>query len=161
MFSPALCVSLCACDMNYLSSQMKMTMKWASSESGNADVTYEAFWDRYVGFKHLFQTHTPTQLVIFHRDLAFWFFSDSSGSVCSRSVPQSVAVLVCPPPKDTFLCGTCPRRQLRAFWNFKTNRIQKGGQREACSWRPTGERRGLWGITASLILHFSSPQHLL
>lgn len=81
----------------------------------------------------------------------------SSGSACSRFVLDYVPVLVCPPSKVTFLGGTWPRRRVAAIRNFKTNCRQRARHVAAA---PLG-REGDYGVLRpSLILQFSSPQHL-
>lgn len=69
----------------------------------------------------------------------------------------SLTVLVCPPPKVTFLSSTCPHRRccrasesLGALWNFKTNRRRKLTERaELVAGAPLGREGDYGGLRPS------------
>lgn len=78
--------------------------------------------------------------------------------------PLHPPVLTCPPPKVTFLKDTCPRPTppppaVPSSSPVKSQNKPQRGRHAARSphWGGKGDYRGL---RPSLILHFSSPQHL-
>lgn len=105
-----------------------------------------------------FPKRTPTQSVIFHEDLLFMYVC-----LCPQAV-QQVRPLVCPRPhlsscsKSHFweACAPAAKREIP----LKFQNTMDGWTHVARS--STGGRRGDYGgLRPSLILHFSSLQHLL
>lgn len=120
------------------------------SESENVDITNAACW--YKNFQCTFPKNPPTQSVIFRGDLVFCGKLRVCSSVCPRlsSVQSHISWRHVPPSAERE-----PSESSKQTAHRSTER-----ERHVAG-APQGSEGDYGGLRPSLILHFSSPQHLL